>query len=173
MQQLLLTVREAGLKFYLSNSEVDSKMVKKFEKLGFPDIWVDVPIKGANKISQNNNGFYELGESDCEKIMLVSPTSNGKYLIEYNENENCLILLLHGEFDAGNYFPDDLDWLQEADVKEGYISSIRPTNDKGKEIRKPKDEWGISAPIEALSIRENYESLVYQRVSFEARIIEN
>jgi len=48
------------------------------------------------------------------------------------------------------------------ELKEGSIDVIRLNNAKGKLIKKAKDEWGISSPIEALAVDTEYNGKGYK-----------
>lgn len=69
--------------------------------------------------------------------------------------------MLDGLFFCINTVDDDISYSLKQ--KEGFVGGARFRDSKNKIINKPKDQWGISSPIEGRIMRESYDC---QKVKF-------
>jgi len=154
MKCIFVHVEPCELEFFLFEDEVDDKMKKKFKKMGFPKIWVQYPSNAGDKLKDLGGGLFQQGEFQCSSFTMIEPTAEGFYEIRYDETKNSVRLKLEGTFFTGND-PEIYDDTSETEYMlsqtEGIIQVITLNNEKAKPIKKPKDEWGMSDPIEALA----------------------
>ena len=164
MKCIFVDIEKCELEFFLFEDEVDDKMKKKLKKLGFPNIWIKYPSEPSDTLADLGDGIFQQGEFQCSSFSVIEPTAASSYEINYNEERNSISLKLEGTFFSGNdpeVYEDDGETefmlLQSA----GIIQVITLNNDKGKPIKKPKDEWGMTIPIEALAADLEYNGKGY------------
>ena len=159
MKCIFVVIEKCELEFFLFADEVDDKMQKKLKKMGFPNIWVQYPSKADDKLTDLGNGIFQQGEFECSSFSVIEPTADASYEISYNEERNSISLTLEGTFFSGNdseVYEDDGETEVMLSQSAGIIQVITLNNDKGRRIKKPKDEWGMSAEIEALAADLEY-----------------
>jgi len=159
MKCIFVDLEQCELEFFLFEDEVDDKMKKKFKKLGFPNIWIQYPSKATDTLADLGNGIFQQGDFQCSSFSLIEPTADSSFEINYNEERNSISLKLEGTFFSGNdseVYEDDGETEFMLSQSTGIIQVITLNNDKGKPIKKPKDEWGMSDPIEALAADLEY-----------------
>lgn len=159
MKCYFIDIEECELEFFLFSDEVDEKIKKKLKKIGFPQIWIHYPSNVNDDFKDLGGGVFQQGEFSCSSISLTEPTADASYSITFIESRNSVVLKLNGVFFSVNdpeVYKDDAETLALLSQTEGIIQVITLNNDKGKPIKKAKDEWGMAAPIEALSIDTEY-----------------
>lgn len=164
MKCIFVDIEQCELEFFLFEDEVDDKMKKKFKKLGFPNIWVHYPSDAANTLADLGNGIFQQGDFQCSSFSVIEPTPDASFEINYNEERNSISLKLEGTFFSGNdseVYDDDGETEFMLSQSGGIIQVIALNNDKSKPIKKPKDEWGMSAQIEALAADLEYNNKGY------------
>ena len=164
MKCMFVDIEPCELEFFLFEDEVDDKLKKKLQKMGFPSIWVNFPSSENNKLTDLGNDLFQQGDFQCSSFPVTEPTADASFLISYNEDKNSIIIKLEGTFFSVNdheVFDDD----GEADFilsrTSGIIQIIALNNEKGKPIKKPKDEYGMSTRIEALAADLEYNNKGY------------
>ena len=164
MKCIFVDIEQCELEFFLFEDEVDDKIKKKLKKLGFPNIWVHYPSDAADTLAELGDGIFQQGDFQCSLFSLIEPTADSSFEINYNEERNSISLRLEGTFFSGND-PEVYDENGETEFmlsqSAGIIQVITLNNDKGKPIKKPKDEWGMSDPIEALAADLDYNGKGY------------
>ena len=168
MKCIFVDIEQCELEFFFFEDEVDDKMKKKLKKLGFPNIWVHYPSDAANTLADLGDGIFQQGDFQCSSFSVIEPTADASFEISYNEDRNSISLKLEGTFFSGNdseVYEDDGETEFMLSQSAGIIQVITLNNDKGKPIKKPKDEWGMSAQIEALAADTEYNNKGY-RVNF-------
>ena len=154
------------LKFYCFDNDIDDKMSKKLNKLGLPDLQVEFPENKNKKLYQGDDGLYLRGEFSFESFPVSEATKDSTYNTTFNAEDNSITVFLEGRFFCHNTIDEP---APNQNQTIGYVWAIRINNDKGKIIKKPKDEYGMSSPIEALAEKENYEGGAH-KVSFSIHI---
>jgi len=139
--------------FHLFDDEIDDKMAKKLSKLGLADLSVEFPEDSRDEYAEGDDGLFRASEFSKDSFPVTAPTDGARFETTYNRQDNSIAVYLEGRFLCFNTL-DEVAPIPE--WKSGYIWCIRLRNDKGKIIKKPKDEWGISAPIEALAEKGVY-----------------
>lgn len=170
MISTFVTFPKTELKFYLFNDDVDEAMAKKLQKLGCPDPAIIWPTNNEDKFLDLGNGLYQQGMFQCDGLTILEATDSASYICTFNAEDNSVTIELEGKFFCGNSFDDDLNDPIK-DVKFGYVWATRLRNDKNKHVKKRKDEWGMSDPIEALVVRGEYDNKAY-RINFEISLEE-
>ena len=168
MKCIFVDIEECELEFLLFEDEVDDKMKKKFKKLGFPNIWIHYPSDASDALADLGSGIFQQGDFQCSSFSVIEPTADASFEINYNEERNSISLKLEGTFFSGNdseVYEDDGETEVMLSQSAGIIQVITLNNDKGKPIKKPKDEWGMSTRIEALAADLEYNNKGY-RVNF-------
>ena len=165
MKCFFVDVEDTELEFFLFDDEVDDKMKKKLEKLGFPELSLSWPEDPKNKFSETREGIFQQGMFGCESIRLTEPTADASFSAHYLEDTNSIIVKLKGTFFSINDImlyelenPSEIYSRQD----HGFTQIIRLNNDKNKIIKKPKDEYGGATPIEALAVNTEYDSSAYK-----------
>ena len=164
MKYIFVDIEQCELEFFLFEDEVDDKMKKKLKKLGFPNIWIQYPSEATDTLADFGNGIFQQGEFHCSSFSVIEPTADSSFEINYNEERNSISLKLEGTFFSGNdseVHEDDGETEFMLSQSTGIIQVITLNNDKGKPIKKPKDEWGMSDPIEALAADLDYNGKGY------------
>ena len=164
MKCIFVDIEKCELEFFLFEHEVDDKMKKKFKKLGFPNIWVQYPSDAGDTLAELGNNIFQQGDFQCSSFSLIEPTADSSFEINYNEERNSISLRLEGTFFSGNdpeVYEDNSETESMLSQCAGIIQVITLNNDKGKPIKKPKDEWGMSDPIEALAADLEYNGKGY------------
>ena len=173
MKCIFVDIEQCELEFFLFEDEVDDKMKKKLKKLGFPNIWIQYPSEATDTLADFGNGIFQQGEFQCSSFSVSEPTADSSFEINYNEERNSISLKLEGTFFSGNdseVHEDDGETEFMLSQSTGIIQVITLNNDKGKPIKKPKDEWGLSDPIEALAADLDYNGKGYGlRFSLESK----
>jgi hypothetical protein len=153
MPAVFIEFPKTELKFYLFDDEVDETMAKKLSKLGLANLSVDFPENPDLNYAEGDDGLFHAGEISTIGFPVTSITTNSKFSTRHNPNDNSISVYLEGRFFCVNTL-DDVKPI--TDWKDGYVWAIRLRNDKQKLIKKPKDQWGMSVPIEALAEKGVY-----------------
>lgn len=166
MKCIFVDIEPCELEFFLFEDEVDDKIKKKFQKMGFPNIWIHYPSNADDKLVDLGGGLFQQGNFQCSAFAVIEPTADATFSISYNEDRKSIILKLEGTFFSGNdpeVYEDDYDGETEFLLSrtEGIIQIIKLNNDKGKVIKKAKDAWGMTSPIEALAADLEYNQKGY------------
>ncbi|MDG1142685.1 MAG: hypothetical protein P8N24_05605 [Hellea sp.] len=165
MKCIFVDIKEFEMEFFLFPDEVDDKVKRKFEKFGFPEVWLKYPDDVSNVFIDLGNGTFLTEGVKHSSFPITAPFDNAAYSVEYIEDRNSIILKLNGTFfcfnDSEVYDDDGQNQLMLSQT-EGSIDVIRLNNAKGKLIKKAKDEWGISSPIEALAVDTEYNGKGYK-----------
>ena len=165
MKCIFVDIKECEMEFFLFPDEVDDKLKKKFKKFGFPEIWLKYPDDASNAFIDLGNGTFLTEGVKHSSFPITAPFDSAAYSVDYIEDRNSIILKLNGTFfcfnDSEVYDDDGQNQLMLSKT-EGCIDVIRLNNNKGKPIKKPKDEWGISSPIEALAVDTEYNGKGYK-----------
>jgi len=74
---------------------------------------------------------------------------------------------IDGEFFCVNSLDDDITRLNRQTF--GFVQGARFRDTKGKLVKKPKDQWGMSNPLEARIVKNSYEGEC-QRVEFKISV---
>ena len=168
MKCIFVDIEQCELEFLLFEDEVDDKMKRKFKKLGFPNIWIHYPSDASDALADLGSGIFQQDDFQCSSFSVIEPTADASFEINYNEERNSISLKLEGTFFSGNdseVYEDDGETEVMLSQSAGIIQVITLNNDKGKPIKKPKDEWGMSTQIEALAADLEYNNKGY-RVNF-------
>ena len=143
------------LKFYLFDEDVDEKMAKKLKKLGLPHITFEYPVDSTAKFSEIGQSLFVSSDVETTAITLCEVCDGAEAVVNFDASQNAILVSLEGRFFCGSQLDDEDTSL--AGSKFGITPVIRVKNDKGKQIKKPKDEWGMSDPLEALVVKGEYE----------------
>lgn len=166
MPSVFIEFPKTEMKFYLFDDEVDAKMTKKLAKLGLADLYVEFPEKPDDEYVLGSDGLYRAGEFSRDSFPVTEVTDSASFKTTFSAEDNSISVELEGRFLCFN----TLDSVAPiAEWKSGYVWGIRLKNDKGKLIKKPKDEWGMSTPIEALAEKGVYGGGAHQ-VSFSIHV---
>lgn len=161
MKCVFVDIEPCELEFFLFENEVDDKMKKKLQKLGFPGIWVSFPSNETNKFTDLGRGLFQQGDFQCSSFPVTEPTADASFSISFNEDKNSILIKLDGTFFSVND-PEISDDDGESEFMlsrtSGIVQIITLSNEKGRPIRKPKDQYGMSTPIEALAADLEYNS---------------
>ena len=155
---------QTELTFYLFDEEVDAKMAKKLVKLGLADFEVKFPEDPNDKFVRGNGNLWNGGDFPQDGVPVTAATDSSKFSTVFNKQSNSISVYLEGRFFSYREFDQSY-----ADRSLGYVDAIRLNNEKGKLIKKPKDEWGVAAPIEALAEKGVYGGGMH-KVSFSLEI---
>lgn len=166
MPSVFINFPKTELTFYLFDDEVDGKMAKKLTKLGLADLAVEFPENPSDTYVRGEDGLFRAGEFPNNSFPVTDVTDGASFKTAFNREDNSVSVHLEGRFLCFNTL-DDIEPISE--WKLGYVWGVRLKNDKGKLIKKPKDEWGMSSPIEALAEKGVYGGGAHQ-VSFSIHV---
>lgn len=141
-------------------------MTKKLAKLGLADLSVEFPEKSDDEFVLGSDGLYRAGEFPKDSFPVTEVTDSTLFKTTFSAEDNSISAELEGRFLCFNTLDNG---VPIAEWKSGYVWGIRLKNDQGKLIKKPKDEWGMSTPIEALAEKGVYGGGAYQ-VSFSIHV---
>ena len=140
--------------FHLFDDEIDEAMKKKLNKLGLMDISINWPEKNSDKFLQIPDGLYKQGDFHCAGVSLTETTNDSIYSAVHDPVANTVSVLLNGEFFCVNTMDDNIKSLLKQN--HGFVSGARFRDTKGKLIKKSKDQWGMTNPLEARIVKNSY-----------------
>lgn len=107
-------------------------------------------------------GKFKYVDGDfSESFPLAEPDEGGSFTATYNPENNTVSLQLSGDFVIYDV-TDEESSEQYKRVSEAYLSIIGLNNDKGKKIKLPKDQFGMSPELEATVSRDQYGDVYYK-----------
>lgn len=137
---------QTELTFYLT-SDVTPALEKKLTKLGWADMWLRYSFDEELKMKDlGNSQFQYLDGEFGASIPITEPAENGSFSVIYNAVEKSIKYIFEGKFLIYGD-TDDESAAEYKNISCAYAGSIRINNDKGKAIKLPKDEYGMSLPI--------------------------
>ena len=153
MLSIFVEFPKTEMKFYLFDDEVDNKMKKKLSRLSLVELGVDFPEDQNEIYVKGKDGLYRAGEISKNGFRVSRPTDDSKFKTVFEPEDNSIFVYLEGRFFCINTL-DEVDSID--DWRSGYVGVVRLNNEKGNLIKKPKDQWGLSVPIEALAEKGVY-----------------
>jgi len=166
MPSVFIDFPKTEMVFYLFDDEVDAKMAKKLSKLGLADVLVEFPESKGDQYVKGDDGFFRSGDFASESFSVSAATESSQYNTKFDPGNNSITVSLEGRFLCYNSMDEDQPHAKETT---GYVWGIRLNNDKGKLVKKPKDQWGMSDPIGALAEKGVYGGGAHQ-VSFSIHV---
>jgi hypothetical protein len=155
MKAIFIELPETKLIFHLFDDDVDLKMSKKLKKLGLADISIDYPLEESENYADEGGGIYRQGLFACGSFRITSACPDAKFSTIFDEKTKEIHVTLEGRFFSINHLDDERAYVG-SDQTRGFVAGARLRSDTGKLIKKPKDDWGILSPIEALVEKETY-----------------
>lgn len=149
--------------FHLFDDDIDSAMKKKLSKLGLPNISINWPEKKSDKFEHIAGDLYQQGAFRCEGVSLEETTNESIYTASFDPLTNTISISLSGEFFCVNTTDDDIEPFLKKN--QGFVSGARFRDLKGKMIKKSKDQWGMTSPLEGRIVKNSYEG-ESQKVEF-------
>jgi hypothetical protein len=168
MKSVHVEIPKVTLIFHLFDDEVDDSMAKKLQKLGLPDIWLSYPDDSSDTFEHIQGNLYKQGDFSCSSIPVSEATDTASWSATFDSNTNTVSVSIEGNFLCFNDVYGDSAKVAEQQ-KFGYINAIKLNDTKGKPIKKPKNSYGISAPIEAL-IEKNSNDSASAQVSIKVTV---
>jgi hypothetical protein len=168
MKSIFVELHETHMRFHLFDHEVDAKMAKKLRNLGLADIEIQYPMNVSDEFCHEGNGIYRQGNFACGSIRISSATQDAEFSTVFDPSNNTVDVKLKGRFFCCHIL-EDKHGLNIDQQTFGFVGGIRLTDSKGKRVKKPKDQWGMSIPIEALVERGIYNNAAL-RVNFKVLI---
>lgn len=162
-RSVFVTFNDVKLTFHLFDQDVNDAMVKKLSKMGVPDIAFNWPASPTDKFLEISNGLYKQGDFECEGVSITSTTKGATCICVFDPASNVIVVTLNGEFFCFNSMDDDVTRLSGQTF--GFVEGARFRDAKGKLVKKPKDQWGMSDPLVAKIVKNSYEG-ESQRVAF-------
>jgi hypothetical protein len=151
---IFITFSNAKFIFHLFDDEINEATKKKLSKLGLTDISIAWPEKNSDKFLQIPDGLYKQGDFHCEGISVTDTTNDANYSAVHDPITNTIAVLLNGEFFCLNTMDDNVKSLLKQN--HGFVSGARFRDTKGKLIKKSKDQWGMTNPLEARIVKNSY-----------------
>ena len=166
MPAVFIEFPKTEMTFYLFDDEVDEAMTKKLSKLGLVDLSVEFPQDPKDQYVKGDDGLYRGEGFANDSFSVTGSTIASNYITKFNPSNNSISVLIEGRFFCFNTMDEN---QLNADRTVGFVWGIRLKNDKGKLIKKPKDQWGMSSPIEALAEKGVYGGGGY-KISFSINV---
>lgn len=156
MPAIFAHVPKTKLTFHLFPDEITSSIEKKLSQLGWPEF--DLTFSNDAKLQLEDLGDgrfkYKKGEFG-DSLPLSQPTKNASFFVTYDNLECTVTYEFEGEFLVYEYA--EVDRADEyTQVKTGYISAVKLVDAKGKNIKKPKNEYGMALPLECTVLKGQY-----------------
>jgi len=152
---IFITFFNAKFIFHLFDADIDEAMKKKLSKLGVADISIDWPEKHSDKFLHIPGDLYKQGDFPCAGVSVTDITNDADYSAVHDPITNTVSVLLNGEFFCINTIDDNVKSLLKQN--HGFVSGARFRDAKGKLIKKSKDQWGMTNPLEARIVKNSYE----------------
>jgi len=148
------------LKHYFFSNDLSPQVEKKIAELAFPGISFNYFLEPAFRLKLiGGNIFTYLGAEDFESeyLSLTRPTDHGKFKSIYDPIEKSISCEFEGEFFIFNTI-DETNFTKYSSINRGYISNIAMQDSKGKDIKKQKNDLGLSFRLEGYTDLNNLES---------------
>lgn len=173
MKCIFVEIEEFELEFFLFPDDVDEKMRKKLLKLGLPVVAIEWPEDQAVEMKNIEGGIYRFGEFPRSGLSILEATKESNHSIKFNPERNSVTLCVTGRYFCYNDaevegFSSGTSFLTGR--THGFITGILLTDQKNKQIKTPKDAYGISNRLEALAVDPEYNDLCY-RINFKPIIL--
>ena len=160
---IFIEFKNVNFIFHLFDTDIDDSMKKKLSKLGLPDISINWPEKKSDKFERIAGDLYQQGAFPCEGVSLTKATNESIYTASYDPLKNTISISLSGEFFCVNTMDGDIESF--LNKNHGFVSGSRFRDLKGKMIKKSKDQWGMTNPLEGRIVKDSYEG-ESQKVEF-------
>ena len=160
---IFIEINNVSFTFHLFDNDIDDSMKRKLSKLGLPDISINWPEKKSDRFVQIAGDLYQQGVFQCEGVSLTSTTNESIYTASYDSLANTISVSLSGEFFCVNTMDDDIEALLKKN--QGFVSGARFRDLKGKMIKKSKDQWGMTSPLDGRIVKNSYDG-ESQKVDF-------
>jgi hypothetical protein len=156
MKSIHIEIPKSNFKFYLFENDLDESTRNKLKKLGMPDFSINFPEDPKDNFEKTSDGFFRQGDFYCNSISPMTPIDGATHRAIFDPSDNSINVELEGTFFCVNIFEEDIS-PSIPNLTFGYISGTRLNNDKGKLIKKPKDQWGMTDPLEARIEKNSYD----------------
>jgi hypothetical protein len=165
MKCIFVDIEKFELEFFLFPDDIDDKIRKKLNNLGLPTLAIEWPDNDSNQVNEASAGVFEFGEYSRNGLSILEPTEDSKYVVTYNAVSHTVNVTLEGRYFCYNDaevegFSEGTNYL--TGKTSGYVSGILLRDNKNKQIKTPKDAYGISGRLEALAVNPEYNNLCYQ-----------
>jgi hypothetical protein len=157
MFEIYIQLKNVEFVFYLFDSDIDQSMKKKLSSLGLPNIHFSFPESNKHSFLEIGGGLYKQGDFACMSVPLSEAQKNSAYSAVFDPLQNTITVKLDGEFLAFRTFDDDADLKKLTRQKVAFVDGARFTDGKGKLIKKPRDAYGASSPLEGRMVKNSYE----------------
>lgn len=147
-------IEKTEMTFFIQGSP-DEKMIKELNRQGFPVISFEI-CDNDERVKIESEGLFSISYSDdCDGLrsfMLSGQGEGSTFEISFDHQNMAINVLMEGEFHMFDALQDNLDENSELLGDHSlYCSGICPRNMKEKEIKFPKDEYGMRIRCEAIS----------------------
>jgi hypothetical protein len=147
-------IERVEMNFFIQGSP-DEKMVKELGKLGFPVISFDI-CDNEDRIKIDSDGLFSISFGDDDdglrSFMLSGKGEGSTFEISFDHKALAIKVLMEGEFHVFDALQDSLEENSELLGDHSiFCWGICPRNIKEKEIKFPKDEYGMRTRCEAIS----------------------
>lgn len=165
MKCIFVDIEKFELEFFLFPEDIDDKIKKKLYNLGLPTLQIEWPDNDCNQVTEVGAGVFEFGEYARNGISILEATEDSKCVVTYNAESQTVNVTLEGRYFCYNDaevegFSRGTNYLTGKTT--GYVSGILLRDNKNKQIKTPKDAYGISSRLEALAVNPEYNNLCYQ-----------
>lgn len=162
MKKIVATVPEAHLEFEITENVDTPALKKKLAKLGWPNVWLNFSSGPDLQMTEIEPGKFKYVDGDfSESFPLAEPDEDGSFTATYNPENNSVSLQFSGNFIIYNVTDQEAS-EQYTRVSEAYLSIIGLNNDKGKKIKLPKDQYGMSPELDATVDKDQYGDVYYK-----------
>jgi hypothetical protein len=159
MPAVYATFPKTTLKFFLP-TDLQAPIKKKLANLGWPEPWLTYSFDKKLKLKDCGNGFFNHSSGEFgESIPIIKPTEHGNFSANYDEKDNLITYEFSGEFLVFGY-TDESEAVSYKKITEGYISLLKILDSKGKQIKLPKDEYGMALPLEGTAQPASYDGYI-------------
>jgi len=142
-------------------SKIDTKIEKKLANLGMPSIWLIYSDDKDLKIKSVGDGIIEYkGGSFGDTFPISEGTVGSTFQCLYDNDKKILKISMGGKFLVWNSCDgDQLEIMKK--IKYGYLRTIGLKSKDNKDIKLPKNEFGITDRLTA-SIFDHGDDFYYE-----------
>lgn len=168
MKAVFVELPETHMIFHVLDEEICGGMAKKFENLGLTRVDINYPLNSCDDFQNLGNGLYRQGNFFCGGFGITHAMQGATFSTKFDPDNKTVRVKLKGRFFCCHLL-EDRQVYGENRQNIGFVSSIRLRDKKGKLLKKPRDQWGVSSPIEAFVEKGTYHNAAW-RVAFKVLV---
>ena len=170
MPSVFAKVPKTKLKFYLFPEDISPPIEKKLAALGWPELDLRFSTDKKLKLEDLGEGKFTYIDGDfSDNISLIEPTASGSFSAMYDPNDCSITYEFEGDFLIFGY-TDEHSAAIYTGIKTGYAFGVQVADAKGKSIKLPNNDYGMSLPLQGTVVKaENGDVYVAMDIAVTSR----